>query len=196
MREQYGNPVFGRVTQKYPVADTEYGKVAGENRNGIAVFRGIPYGGSCDGKNRFLPAREPKAWTGIRDCRKNGSIAVQEGGSITASWDFGNYFSGGNPEPFGCNQEIRGENCLVLNVLTPQPGEGKRPVIVYIHGGGFASGSGTTVLGADGLVREQDIVLVGINHRLNAFGFLYLGEIEKDFLESGTAGMTDLVLAL
>lgn len=196
MREQYGNPVFGRVTQEYPVADTEYGKVAGENRNGIAVFRGIPYGGSCDGNNRFLPAREPKAWTGIRDCRKNGPIAVQEGGSITASWDFGNYFSGGNPEPFGCNQEIRGENCLVLNVLTPQPGEGKRPVIVYIHGGGFASGSGTTVLGADGLVREQDIVLVGINHRLNAFGFLYLGEIEKDFLESGTAGMTDLVLAL
>ena len=64
---------------------------------------------------------------------------MQEGG-ITASWDFGNYFSGGNPEPFGCNQEIRGENCLVLNVLTPQPGEGKRPVIVYIHGGGFASG--------------------------------------------------------
>ena len=79
MREQYGNPVFGRVTQEYPVADTEYGKVAGENRNGIAVFRGIPYGGSCDGNNRFLPAREPKAWTGIRDCRKNGPIAVPEG---------------------------------------------------------------------------------------------------------------------
>lgn len=196
MEERYGQPVFGRTEDTFPVADTEYGKVMGENRNGIAVFRGIPYGGNCEGKNRFLPSCEPEAWTGIRDCRKNGPIAVQEGGSISASWDFGDYFSGGNPEPFGCDWESREENCLVLNVLTPQPGEGRRPVIVYLHGGGFASGSGTIVLGADGLAREQDVVLVGINHRLNAFGFLYLGEIDEEFGESGTAGMTDLVLAL
>ena len=196
MAERYGFPVFGRVTAKFPVADTIYGKVMGENRNGVAVFRGIPYGGSCDGDKRFLPAGEPKTWKGIKDCRKNGPIAVQEGGSIAGSWDFGNYFSGGKPELFGIAEEPKGENCLILIVLTPQIGEGKRPVIVYIHGGGFASGSGTTVLGADGLVREQDIVLVGVNHRLNAFGFLYLGEIDEAFRESGTVGITDLVLAL
>lgn len=196
MEERYGLPVFGRVRQENTVAETVYGKVMGENRNGVAVFRGIPYGGGCDTTNRFLPAGEPEPWTGVKDCRKNGPIAMQEGGSIAGSWDFGNYFSGGKPELFGVAEEAKGENCLVLNVLTPQIGEGKRPVIVYIHGGGFASGSGTTVLGADGLVREQDIVLVGVNHRLNAFGFLYLGEIDEAFRESGTNGITDLVLAL
>lgn len=182
--------------QREPVADTMYGKVKGENRNGIFVFRGIPYGSQCDGKKRFCPAEEPEPWAGIKDCRKNGPIAVQHGGSIAGSWDFGDYYSGGRPEAFGIDEERKGENCLVLNVLTPQVGGGKRPVIVYIHGGGFASGSGTTVLGADRLVKEQDIILVGVNHRLNAFGFLYLGELDEAFLESGTNGIMDLVLAL
>lgn len=72
----------------------------------------------------------------------------------------------------------------------------KKPVIVYIHGGGFATGSGTIVLGGHRLVEEQNIVLVGINHRLNAFGFLYLGEIDPDYRESGSVGITDLLLAL
>lgn len=196
IKECYGMPVFGKTIQSAPVADTVYGKVRGENRDGVAIFRGIPYGGNCEGKNRFLPAREPKAWTGIRDCRKNGQISMQVGGSIAGSWDFGAYFSGGRPELFGIEYETKGENCLVLNILTPQPGEGKRPVLIYIHGGGFSAGSGTLVLGADALVREQNIVLVGVNHRLNAFGFLYLGEWDRAYEESGTVGMTDLLLAL
>ncbi len=79
MAERYGFPVFGRVTAKFPVADTIYGKVMGENRNGVAVFRGIPYGGSCDGDKRFLPAGEPKTWKGIKDCRKNGPLRCRKG---------------------------------------------------------------------------------------------------------------------
>ena len=107
MEERYGLPVFGRVRQENTVAETVYGKVMGENRNGVSVFRGIPYGGGCDTTNRFLPAGEPEPWTGVKDCRKNGPIAMQEGGSIAGSWDFGNYFSGGKPELFGVAEEAK-----------------------------------------------------------------------------------------
>ena len=71
------------------------------------------------------------------------------------------------------------EDCLVLNVLTPGLDDKKRPVLVYIHGGGFATGSGTLVLGADKWAREEDLVVVGINHRLNIFGYLYLGGLDE-----------------
>ena len=69
-------------------------------------------------------------------------------------------------------EEKQGEDCLVLNVLTPGLDDKKRPALVYIHGGGFATGSGTLVLGADKWAREEDLVVVGINHRLNIFGYL------------------------
>lgn len=187
---------YGRIQEKNPTADTVSGKVLGENRNGIAVFRGIPYGGRCDGSRRFLAPQPAKPWEGIRDCRKNGYYAPQFGSSISGSDVFGSFFSGGKPEKFGCETEEQNENCLVLNVITPGCDGRKRPVAVYIHGGGFASGSGTLVLGADEWVREEDLVLVGVNHRLNVFGFLYLGELDDKYRDSGMAGMLDLVLAL
>jgi para-nitrobenzyl esterase len=192
----YGMPVFGLVQEAYPAVETCHGKIRGDNRNNVAVFRGIPYGGSCSGKQRFLPPVAAANWTGVRDCTVNGYYAVQYGSSISGSDNFGPYFSGGKPELFGVIDEKQDEDCLVLNVLTPALDMKKRPVLVYIHGGGFASGSGTLVLGADQFVREEDIVVVGINHRLNVFGYLYLGAFDKKYAESGMAGMLDLVLAL
>ena len=177
------------------VATTKLGQVQGEDREGVAVFRGIPYGADCGGSRRFLPPMPAQPWQGVRDCTRNGPYAVQFGASISGSEGFGPYFSGGHPERFGVAEERQGEDCLVLNVVTPGL-SGKRPVVVYIHGGGFAAGSGTLVLGADVWAREEDLVVVGVNHRLNVFGYLYLGGLDPRYTESGMAGMLDLVLAL
>ena len=80
---RYGEPIFGKVKDGNPVAVTKTGEVKGENREGVAIFRGIPYGASVDGENRFKPAAPAPAWEGVRDCTSNGPIAVQIGGSIS-----------------------------------------------------------------------------------------------------------------
>ncbi len=193
---RYGEPVFGKVKDAYPVVSISQGQVKGENRDGVAIFRGIPYGSDASGENRFKKASPAASWEGVRACTANGPIAVQNGMSISGAPGLGDYFSGGHPELFGVADEKQGENCLVLNVLTPGIDKAGRPVLVYIHGGGFDTGSGTLVLGADKLAREEDLVIVGVNHRLNLFGFLYLGHLDKEYASSGMVGMTDLVLAL
>lgn len=164
----------------------------GEARGDVAVFRGIPYG---EARQRFLPPEPAGSWAGVLDCTRNGPISPQLGGSICNDAVFGPYFSGGDAGPFGTGGERQSENCLVLNVLTPSV-SGRRPVAVYLHGGSFTSGSGSLVLGADRFVREQNVVLVGVNHRLNLFGFLYLGGFDAAYGQSGLAGLLDLVLAL
>ncbi len=180
----------------YPIVRTTHGAIVGEWRKDIAIFRGVPYGGRVDRERRWLTAEPAEDWEGVRDCTKNGPIAIQYGTSISGSGDFGVYFSGRRPELFGCEDEVQSENCLVLDVLTPGLDEAARPVLVYIHGGGFASGSGTLVLGADQWCREEDLVVVGINHRLNVFGSLHLGAFDEAYRESGMCGMLDCVLAL
>lgn len=192
----YGAPIFGTVTTSNPIVHTQYGPVLGESRDGIAVFRGIPYGGHCDGEARFLPPSPPRPWQPPLDCTHNGLCAVQLGMSIGAAPGLGPYFSGGHPERFGVLEETQGENCLVLNVVTPGLDQSKRPVVVYLHGGGFATGSGSLVIGADCWAREENLVIVGVNHRLNALGYLYLGHLSEAYALSGNAGMLDLVLAL
>ncbi len=189
--------MFASVKDSNPIVMTTHGKIIGENRRGVAVFRGIPYGGNCDGKRRFQAPVPASDWEGIRDCTKNGPVAMQLTGSIsTESNSLGKYFSGSRPEELGIKDEVMSENCLVLNVLTPGLDERKRPVVVYIHGGGFMSGSGSLTLGADLWADEEDIVIVGINHRINAFGALYLGDFDPKYRDSGAAGMLDCVLAL
>lgn len=178
------------------IVNTTHGQIRGEERGGVGIFRGIPYGGPCDGKNRFLPPTPACDWDGVWDCTKNGAYAVQFGTSISGSEYFGDYFSGGHPELFGVIDEQQSENCLVLNVVTPGTDDQRRPVLVYIHGGGFATGSGTLVLGSDKMAADEDIVIVGVNHRLNIFGYLYLGAFDSKYESSGMAGMLDLVLAL
>ena len=196
--KRYGEPVFGTVVEKEPVAQTTCGSVRGENRNGIAIFRGIPYGAPVSGEGRFLPAKPAVSWEGVRDCTKNGPAAIQDGvPSISGNPSgLGEYFNGGHPELFGTADEKKDEDCLVLNVLTPGLDKAGRPVVVYNPGGGFATGTGTLTIGADKWAREEDIVIVGINHRLNVFGFLYLGALDNEYASSGMAGMLDLKLAL
>ncbi len=187
MCEQFARPA--------PVATPPCGPVSGRWCRGAAVFSGIPYGQSCAGQARFLPPRAAEPWKELRDASRNGPYAVQMGDGIFRS-DLGPYFTGGHPEDFGLEGERQGEDCLVLNVVTPAVDAARRPVVVYIHGGGFATGSGGLVLGAGGMACSQDLVLVGVNHRLNVFGYLYLGGLDETYRSSGMVGILDLVLAL
>lgn len=183
------------ITEKNPVVEIHTGKIKGETRNGVAIFRGIPYGGDCGPGHRFMAPVPAEPWEGVRDCTKNGPIAVQMGESVAASAPFREYFGGDHPELQGVLEEHQDENCLVLNVLTGSF-DGRRPVLFYIHGGGYTTNSGSIATGGDRLVQEQDIVLVSVNHRLNAFGALYLGDLDPKYRDSGNAGMLDLILAL
>jgi para-nitrobenzyl esterase len=177
-----------------PVAETHCGKVRGASVKGVHIFRGIPYGGPTEGAGRFLPPANPAKWTGVRDDTVTGPRCLQEPGNIFLSPAIGEYFGGGRPDRVELAKQTDSENCLVLNVLTPGL-RGRRPVMVYIHGGGYSGGSSLLTLFGDGLPREQDVVLVGVNHRLNVFGYTYLGGL-SDRYAVGNVGQLDLVAAL
>jgi para-nitrobenzyl esterase len=153
-----------------PIVRTTCGRVRGSVAEGLLVFRGIRYGADT-GPRRFHPPVPPTPWRGVVDTHEFGAASPQPGS-----------------EP---NQS---EDCLFLNVTGPaMKGVRPRPVIVYIHGGAYSTGSGSSPL-YDGahLCRRGDVVVVTLNHRLSVFGYLYL----KDFPDSGNAGTLDLVLAL
>jgi para-nitrobenzyl esterase len=173
--------------------ETQYGKVRGASVQGVNIFRGIPYGGPSEGAARFLPPSKPAKWAGIRDATQTGPRCVQGAGSIFLNATIGEYFRGSRDRT-ELSQEKESENCLILNVLTPGL-KGKRPVMIYIHGGGFSNLSSLLTLFADAFPREQDVVLVGINHRLSVFGYLYLGGL-SDKYAVGNAGQLDLIAAL
>jgi len=163
------------------VVETDKGKVRGYINRGISIFKGIPYGASTAGKNRFRPPQPAVSWSGIRD-------ALEFGLSTPQSLDR----SGG----LGKGQS---EDCLVLNVFTPSTtDQKKRPVMFWCHGGGFSSGSASTpAYDGTNLCNRGDVVLVTINHRLNVMGFAYMAEQGGEpFKHSGTAGMLDIVAAL
>jgi para-nitrobenzyl esterase len=167
------------------IADTSTGKVRGTELDGIKVFKGIPYGASTSGKNRFMPPVKPAPWTGTRDALAFGATAPQtaDNSGTTAA---------GSP----ARQD---EDCLVLNVFTPGLNDGrKRPVMVWLHGGGFSSGSGSgRILDGTSLAHTHDVVVVTLNHRLNVFGYTYLADaMGSDLALSGCAGLLDLVAAL
>jgi para-nitrobenzyl esterase len=180
---------------KFVTAETTYGTIRGVDNSGIKIFKGIPYGASTAGANRFMAPAEPAKWTGVRDALEYGQSAPQHdptappppAGALTIS---------------GQGLPPEGEDCLVLNIWTPGVGSSasssrKRPVMFWCHGGGFASGSGSSP-DNDGtnLARRGDVVVVTINHRLNVLGFANLSEFSRDFEASGDAGMLDIVQAL
>ena len=168
-----------------PVVETASGKLRGVIQQGVHTFRGVPYAASTAGSNRFMAPRKPEPWTGVRDAFQNGPTAPQLEGPA-------------NPLILGHRSPtLEGEDCLVLNVFTPSP-SGKRPVMLWLHGGGFAIGSGSAHAW-DGhyLARSGDVVVVSVNHRLNVFGYMYLGGAGGEkYADSGNAGMLDIVAAL
>ena len=164
---------------------TNNGLITGFKRNNASVFLGIPYGDYCDEQERFkLPRPAPK-WKDTLDCTKLGPISMQNmlnPSELPQSiknilHDHANHFTGSMN--FVREDEVMKENCLVLNIVTPEVDKNKRPVMVYIHGGGFMSRSRSVIAAtSDQFVKEEDIVVVSINHRLNLFGGLYLGFLD------------------
>jgi para-nitrobenzyl esterase len=169
------------------VVETTYGKVRGTFRDGIHGFRGIPYGESTAGARRWLPPAPPQPWTGVRETVEYGPRAPQN--------------ERPSREPHLTwirDRRPWNEDCLALNVWTPAANDpGRRPVLVYIHGGGYVTGS-SSAPGIEGthLARRGDVVVVSMNHRLNVFGHLHLAAVDGSYADAGNAGMLDLVAAL
>jgi len=181
LASQFVQPSIGAVVE------TNRGKVRGLVRNGIHCFKGIPYGASTAGANRFMPPVPPKPWTGVRD-------ALQFGHQAPQNVHFTDVLA-----PQADPAEGFDEDCLVLNVWTPAPnGPGKRPVMFWCHGGGFATEGGSWPwINGEALARRGDVVVITINHRLNVFGYLHLGDLGGEkYAASGNVGMLDLIAGL
>ena len=190
----YGNPDAQQVYigENIAVAPTQYGKVRGFIMRDIYCFRGIPYGGDTSGENRFMPPTAPESWEGVRPCvfwpasspQDFYDRTTQSYGAFVDHW----------------NYDVLSEDCLGLNLWTPALGDGaKRPVLVWLHGGGFSRGNGIEQDGYDGenISRYGDIVYVSVNHRLGPLGYADFAAVGgEEFAHSGNVGMLDIVAAL
>jgi para-nitrobenzyl esterase len=178
------------------IIDAPAGKLLGTAEYGVMIFKGIPYGAPTGGQNRFLPPRRLARWEGIRDASDFGPRAMQKLLDLPAARTTPLKLAAGfcSPEPSKFS-----EDCLRLNIWAPRAAHHKKyPVMFWCHGQGFSGGSGDLPwLDGGNLARKNEVVVVSINHRLNIFGFLYLGEIaESKYPDSGNIGMLDIVAGL
>jgi para-nitrobenzyl esterase len=189
----------GTAGASEPVAETRYGKVRGIQQDGVYAFKGIRYGASTGGVNRFMPPRAPEPWPGVQVAAKFGNSAPQSNPNPPPP---------GTPAPVILAQLVpppnsprperlpESEDCLFLNVWTAGLRDGRRrPVMLWLHGGFFYAGSGSTVDGTN-LAKRGDVVVVSLNHRLNVLGFTYLAAAAgPEFAQSGNVGLLDILAA-
>lgn len=173
-----------------PVVETASGKVQGLTTHGVHVFKGIPYGASTSGTNRFRPARKPEPWSRVREAINYAGRSPQAA-SAPQRPELATVWGPVDTLPVG-------EDCLTLHVWTPGCDNAKRPVMVWLHGGAFSYGSANSPrYDSVNLTRRNDVVVVAVNHRLNIFGHLDLSQIGGErFAQSGNLGVLDLVEAL
>jgi para-nitrobenzyl esterase len=190
-----GSAWAAKIDSDSPIVQTNAGKVRGAvqaatppaAQGKVLAFKGIPYGATTEGAGRFMPPSKPQPWTDVRDALELGPASPQVPSMLI---------------PESMAQQPKGdgagsEDCLHLNVWTPGV-RGKRPVMVWYHGGGYSAGSANWEMYNGGnLAAKQDVVVVTVNHRLNVFGYLYLADMGGEkFSRSSNVGMLDTVAAL
>jgi para-nitrobenzyl esterase len=181
-------PTHATLTTDTPTVETQSGRVQGFRRNGIHSFRGLPYAATTAGGARFRPPARHPGWGGVRSTLAYGPVCPQAPRWRNDQLAFVMDWNEGYP----------GEDCLHLNIWTPSlAGGGRRPVMVWLHGGGFYAGSSYELPSYHGenLSRRGDVVVVGVNHRVGALGYLNLAQ-QDDLAQAGNVGMLDLVAAL
>ena len=175
------------TSAKLTTARTTSGPVAGYIDGGVYIYKGIPYAKA----DRFMPPQDPDPWTDVRPSRAHGPTCPQgpRAGWYSDEQAFSMHWDDGFPD----------EDCLRVNIWTTVLADGKkRPVMVWLHGGGFSAGSGQELISYDGtnLARDHGVVVVTLNHRLNVLGFLDLSAFGGKYAQSGNVGMLDIVKAL
>src|SRR5580698_6596057 len=178
------------TTPPEAIVETRAGKVRGALKRGVYQFKGLPYAADAGGAGRFQPPRPRQPWSHVRPTLSYGPVCPQ---GARAAW--------ANSEVaflFDWNDGFQGEDCLRLNIWTPRVSSGARPVMVWIHGGGYEFGSSQELPAYDGenLARRGDVVVVSINHRLGPLGYLNLTPFGGDFAQSDNLGQLDIVAAL
>jgi para-nitrobenzyl esterase len=189
-QDKNGDGPILQIGENIAVADTVYGKVRGFVLRGITTFLGIPYGADTSGANRFMPPQKPTPWTDVYPAVWWGNTAPQnmERRYSNAYASFVDHW----------NYDDVSEDCLRLNVWTPALDSKKRPVMVWLHGGGYTNGNAIEQDGYNGenFSRRGDTVFVSVNHRLGPMGYANFAGVDHKFAASGNVGNLDLVAAL
>ncbi|HTR36421.1 MAG TPA: carboxylesterase/lipase family protein [Bryobacteraceae bacterium] len=177
----------GKADSASSIVQTSAGRLRGAMDSKVHVFKGVPYGASTAGAGRFMPPAKMQAWTGVRDALEFGPASPELPSHLI-------------PESMAQQpaSDAHGtEDCLHLNVWTPGLG-GKRPVMVWYHGGGYSAGSANwNMYSGANLAAKHDVVVVTVNHRLNVFGYLYLAGLGGEkYAQSSNVGMLDIVASL